>query len=252
MPGLYVEETHFVLRTDHQALRWILYFTESSLRHARCQLRLMEFDVKIVHNAGAFCKALDALSRLSTIVVDEKDIDDDVSAYCNRNNQELRFADINKPQTDWDKILEALAIVGDATEDTDVSVMPDAEERLREQRNNTCCGDKAKRVGGAETPFEVDDRGLLCALRLTRYLYVWYVSSDDGLFCTTPNTRGMLGILRRGKCMKPWGDSIFGCIKRRTYTFLWRGGRNVRETVRHHTETGEANGTSYNTALRWS
>ena len=60
----YVEGTHFTIRTDHDALRWLMTSTESSGRLTRWRLRLAEFDFTIEYRSGRVHQVTDALSRL--------------------------------------------------------------------------------------------------------------------------------------------------------------------------------------------
>lgn len=61
----YLENTRFIIRTDHDYLKWIFSPTNSTERLVRWCLRLLyEFD--FVHRAGVKHQATDALSRLQT------------------------------------------------------------------------------------------------------------------------------------------------------------------------------------------
>ena len=60
----YVEGTKFTVRTDHDALRWLMSLTESSGRLTRWRLRLAEYDFTIQYRPGRVHQVPDALSRL--------------------------------------------------------------------------------------------------------------------------------------------------------------------------------------------
>ena len=60
----YVEGTRFTVRTDHDALRWLMSLTESSGRLTRWRLRLAEYDFTIQYCPGRVHQVPDALSRL--------------------------------------------------------------------------------------------------------------------------------------------------------------------------------------------
>lgn len=62
----YVESSRFVVRTVHQAFRWILHFKESTGRLASWRLRLMEFDFKVQHGPGRRNMVADILSGLQS------------------------------------------------------------------------------------------------------------------------------------------------------------------------------------------
>lgn len=58
--------SYFIIRTDHEELRWLLTSDDASRRLARCLIRLLEFDFKVIHRSGTKQLALDALSLLKT------------------------------------------------------------------------------------------------------------------------------------------------------------------------------------------
>jgi len=71
----YLQGTRFTIRTDHEALRWILTMTDAKGKLERWRLRLSAFDYDVVHLPGVKHQAADALSRLET---DTNPIDDDL------------------------------------------------------------------------------------------------------------------------------------------------------------------------------
>ena len=74
----YIEGTRFTIRTDHDALRWLMTLTDSSGRLTRWRLRLLEFDFEIVYRPGRVHQVPDALSRLLAIRNDTEPLDDDI------------------------------------------------------------------------------------------------------------------------------------------------------------------------------
>ena len=60
----YLEGSHFKVRTDHNALKWMLTLNDPSGRLMRWRLRLMEYDYEIVYRPGLKHQVPDALSRL--------------------------------------------------------------------------------------------------------------------------------------------------------------------------------------------
>ena len=60
----YIEGTKFTIRTDHDALRWLMSLAESSRRLTRWRLRLAEYDFTIQYRPGRVHQVPDALSRL--------------------------------------------------------------------------------------------------------------------------------------------------------------------------------------------
>ena len=78
----YIEGLKFTVRTDHDALRWIMTLTDSSGRLLRCRLRLSEFDFTTTYRPGRVNQVPDALYRLiSPDGNDDKAIDDEVTTY---------------------------------------------------------------------------------------------------------------------------------------------------------------------------
>jgi transposase InsO family protein len=64
----YLENTHFVVRSDHQALRWLfsIAVSDANPRLVRWRLALSAYDFEVQYKPGASQKVADALSRLST------------------------------------------------------------------------------------------------------------------------------------------------------------------------------------------
>ena len=62
----YLMGTHFVVHTDHSALRWLMEISEPSGRLMRWRLRLSEFDFDVRYKKGTLNTQADALSRLGT------------------------------------------------------------------------------------------------------------------------------------------------------------------------------------------
>lgn len=62
----YIEGTKFTVRTDHDALRWLMTLSESSGRLTRWRLRLAQYDFEIQYRPGRVHQVPYALSRLIT------------------------------------------------------------------------------------------------------------------------------------------------------------------------------------------
>ena len=64
----YVERTSFVVRTDHQALRWLFSTssTDGNPRIVRWKLALAGFDFTVEYTPGSKNKVPDELSRMET------------------------------------------------------------------------------------------------------------------------------------------------------------------------------------------
>ena len=79
----YVEGMKFTVRTDHDALRWLMSLTENSGRLTWWRLRPVEYDFNIQYRPGRVRQVPDALSRLvSPRVADDLlptvEVDDDI------------------------------------------------------------------------------------------------------------------------------------------------------------------------------
>ena len=77
----YLEGTKFTVRTDDDALRWMLTLTEPSGILMRWRLRLSEFDFKIVYRPGRVHQVPDALSRLVRPTRDTKPVEDEIPTF---------------------------------------------------------------------------------------------------------------------------------------------------------------------------
>ena len=77
----YIEGTKFTIRTDHDALRWLMTLTESTGRLTRWRLRLSEFDFVIQYRPGRVHQVPDALSRLIAPIENDTEVDDDLPNF---------------------------------------------------------------------------------------------------------------------------------------------------------------------------
>jgi len=79
----YIEGLKFHVRTDHEALRWLMTLTDASGRLLRWRLRVAEFDFTVAYRPGRVHQVPDALSRLETEFDDGHPVDDDVPTFGN-------------------------------------------------------------------------------------------------------------------------------------------------------------------------
>ena len=78
----YLEGGHFLVRTDHQALKWMMTVSDASARLMRWRLRLMECDYEVIYRPGRVHQVPDALSRLEQPETDEnQEVDDDIPTF---------------------------------------------------------------------------------------------------------------------------------------------------------------------------
>ena len=78
----YIEGLKFTIRTNHDALRWLMTLTDSPGRLMRWRLRLSEFGFTITYRPGRVRQVPHALSRLiSPDGNDDNAVDDEVLTY---------------------------------------------------------------------------------------------------------------------------------------------------------------------------
>jgi RNase H-like domain found in reverse transcriptase len=79
----YLERTRFVVRTDHQALRWLFSTTSSdgNPRIVRWKLALSAFDFTVEYRPGSSHKVADELSRMNTDGLSPTPADGDESDF---------------------------------------------------------------------------------------------------------------------------------------------------------------------------
>lgn len=77
---LYLEDVHFILRTDHDALKWLFGTESNSRKRARWRLHLQKFSFTAEYTDDKKNTAEDAMLRLNTTGGDntEKPIDVEV------------------------------------------------------------------------------------------------------------------------------------------------------------------------------
>jgi len=76
-----VEGSGFTVRTNHECLSWIYLLTTATGFLLRWRLRLAEFDFEVKYKKGANHHLLDALSRIPTTNLDQKELDDDIPCF---------------------------------------------------------------------------------------------------------------------------------------------------------------------------
>ena len=77
----YLEGSHFIVRTDHSALRWMMTLNDPTGRLMRWRLRLLEFDYEVVYRPGRVHQVPDYLSRLERNDEYESDVDDELPTF---------------------------------------------------------------------------------------------------------------------------------------------------------------------------
>ena len=81
----YLDGTRFYVRTDHDALKWLMTLNDPSGRLTRWRLRLAEFDFEIIYRPGRKHQVPDALSRLTKNDHDTHEVDDEIPTFGDHN-----------------------------------------------------------------------------------------------------------------------------------------------------------------------
>ena len=82
----YLEGTRFTIRTDHDALKWLMNLRDPRGRLARWALRLQEFDYEVQYKPGSSHALADGPSRLLTDGIDRSHFDDEIPCLPRRSN----------------------------------------------------------------------------------------------------------------------------------------------------------------------
>ena len=82
----YLEGTEFMVRTDHNALKWMLTLNDPTGRLMRWRLRLMEFSYEIIYRPGRKHQVPDALSRVPRAPDsdDDDEVDEEIPTFVDR------------------------------------------------------------------------------------------------------------------------------------------------------------------------
>ena len=93
----YIEMTKFTVRTDHNALRWLMNIDDPTGRLIRWRLRLSEFDYTIAYRPGRVHQVSDALSRIPTEGVDTQPLDDDIPCLLVGDEDSFDVDEVEEP-----------------------------------------------------------------------------------------------------------------------------------------------------------
>ena len=156
----YLYGSAFNLRTDHEALRWVLNLADSSGRLARWRLRLAEYDYEVQYRPGVKHQLADGVSRLRTDGGDTAPVDDEVPCFAVQYDE---GSEALLDKVHWDLPQDrpdgchALAITPEERDAASISV----EEFLRAQAEDAFCRFAAETVGTPNSKFDIDRYGFL-------------------------------------------------------------------------------------------
>ena len=150
----------FNLRTDHEALRWVLNLANSSGRLVRWRLRLEEYDYEVEYRPGVKHQLADGVSRLRTDGGDTAPVDDEVPCFAVQYDE---GSEALLDKVHWDLPQDrpdgchTLAIKSEKRDAASISV----EEFLRAQAEDAFCRFAAETVGTSNSKFDIDRYGFL-------------------------------------------------------------------------------------------
>ena len=156
----YLERSRFTIRTDHDALKWLLNLRDPRGRLARWGLRLQEFDFDIQYRPGSSHALADGPSRLSTAGLDKSHLNDEIpclprgSKHLFRPQTKDERSETPSPQGE---ITSALLVRND-----ELRLPISVDEMLSEQSCDEYCQWARRQMDlSTESPFAIDQHGVL-------------------------------------------------------------------------------------------
>ncbi|CDF39905.1 unnamed protein product [Chondrus crispus] len=157
----YLYGNTFDLRTDHEALRWVLNLANSSGPLERWRLRLAEYDYDVQYRPGIKHQLADGVSRLGVDGATPEPVDDEVPCFAVQWQEEEhnpRQGTVHwETPVDPGRVEHAFAVI---PEERDVSPVT-VEEFLREQAEDPFCRAAAETVGNPDSRYDVDRYGFV-------------------------------------------------------------------------------------------
>ena len=168
----YLEVTEFVIRTDHDPLKWLLNLSDPTGRLGRWRLRLSEFNFTVEYCPGRKHQMAYGMSRLRTEEGDTSPLDDDIpclvvsaTADTNMDDETETFKGYWDDQEDsliyqdWSQeMLEQVFAI--TPEETDVVAIT-SQEFLSEQATDEYCQSFKEKANTDCSKFKFDYYGFL-------------------------------------------------------------------------------------------
>ena len=156
----YLERTRFTIRTDHDALRWLLNLRDPRGRLARWGLRLQEFDFEIQYRPGS-CHALaDGPSRLNTAGLDLSHLNDEIPClprFCKQVLKPATREDRSEAPSPSREITDSMLVRNDQ-----MGLPISVDEMLSEQSCDEYCQWARRQMDlSTDSPFAIDQHGVL-------------------------------------------------------------------------------------------
>ena len=216
----YLYGTTFTLRTDHDALKWLLNMDSATGQLARWRLRLAEFDYSVEFRPGIKNQAPDALSRLPTDGTDKTPLKDDIPVLAINitKDQERSIEDMCDDELDQENFAQHPP--PEPQNDDPI----ERETFINEQRNDVECNQYANFVGLPGSQFVYDREGYLSrvskvdgalqrvvprSLRI-RLLYLAHYPRLQG----HPGARRMYDSLRQDFYWRFMANDVFETVRR--------------------------------------
>lgn len=165
----YLYGSRFTLRTDENALKWIMDMTTATGMLARWRLRLLELEFHVVHRPGRQHQAPYALSRLPTTGADTVTLSDEVPVFSVTRNANTNAAEVDNSEKESPINAANLRILcdddttplktSDRANPGDDPIKP--EVFLTEQERDDDFKGFAATIGFPGSRFERDSKGLL-------------------------------------------------------------------------------------------
>jgi len=154
----YLEGKHFIVRTDHDSLTWILSITPSEGRLARWRLRLAEFDFEVKYRPGIKNVVPDSLSRLTTTGDDKTLLDEEIPTLLVDNQITSEEDEESFLPLGWDSSWTCNVI-----STTDLIPEPiTVEEWLTEQSSDSLCQQLQREIDQKKTErYRLNPQGIL-------------------------------------------------------------------------------------------
>ena len=156
----YLERTRFTIRTDHEALRWLLNLRDPRGRLARWGLRIQEFDFEIQYRPGSSHALADGPSRLATTGLDESHLNDEIPCLPRFSRHVLRpqTADERSEAPSPSREITTAMVVRNDELRLPISV----DEMLVEQSRDEYCQWARRQMDlSTSSPFAIDQHGVL-------------------------------------------------------------------------------------------
>ena len=159
----YLEGQRFTIRTDHDALKWLLNLRDPRGRLARWSLRLQEFDYEVIYKPGRTHALADGTSRLLTEGLDRSHFDDEIPCLPRYSTALLRAKTTKNQRSVWAKPKTKIDNVFLTRRDNMLSPIS-IDEMLSEQAADEYCQwarREMDRDTQGRTPFAINQHGIL-------------------------------------------------------------------------------------------